>query len=143
MSEALNTLFSQIKNGQNKSILVIEHKLKRSNMSGPILDILHKEGYIRGYRSPNAIGRAGVVHKKTERVALQPPQAKRQVQILLKYNKEQGAIQEITRISKPSKKCYISVKILEKKIRALYEISRERFIGGRMDISDPGRYLNR
>jgi small subunit ribosomal protein S8 len=90
MSKPLSNLLSHIKNAQRNRILVIEHP--KTKLIIGFLKVLREHGYIRGYRFHS--------HKP------------RKIEILLKYRNQAPAVNEIIRISKPSKKLYITVKAL-------------------------------
>jgi len=65
-----------------------------SSLRQHVLDVLQSEGFIRGY--------AEVEHEG----------GKREFQIELKYHDGRPAIREITRVSKPGRRVYASVKTL-------------------------------
>ncbi len=87
MSDTLSHLFSNIQNGQRCHILTIESV--QTKLVIAILNILQEHGYIRGYR----------FH----------PTTSNKLQILLKYKNQKPVINKIIRISKPSKRVYISI----------------------------------
>ena len=87
MSDSLSHLFSHIQNGQRGHILTIESV--QTKLVIAVLNILQDHGYIRGYR----------FH----------PTASNKLQILLKYKNQKPVINKIIRISKPSKRVYISI----------------------------------
>jgi small subunit ribosomal protein S8 len=86
MSDSLSNFFSILKNGQAGRILVIEHARTRAIVS--ILDVLLEDGYIRGYRFK--------------------PDNPRVVETMLKYKNQKPAINHIVRLSKPSRRLYLS-----------------------------------
>jgi len=86
MSDSLSHLFSHIQNGQRNRILTVESA--KTKLVLAILNILQDHGYIRGYRFHH--------------------NASTKLQILLKYKNQKPAINKIIRISKPSKRVYIS-----------------------------------
>lgn len=126
MSDILSNFFSHLKNAQQSRILVIEHPQSKIILS--VLNILQECGYIRGYRiAGNKAGFFTNPEGLTElamNISLDnstPGQltnigAKRftfpKVEILLKYKNQKPAINKIIRISKPSKRIYLSVKKL-------------------------------
>nr|BBH42959.1 30S ribosomal protein S8 [Marophrys sp. SRT127] len=97
-SSPLSNLLSHIKNAQKNRILVIEHP--RTKLIIGFLTVLREHGYIRGYRFHSHSLR--LLHK----------QRQNKIEILLKYRNQAPAINNIMRISKPSKKLYITVKAL-------------------------------
>ena len=107
MSDILSNFFSHLKNSQQSRILVIEHPQSKIIMS--VLNILQECGYIRGYRlvleksKPNSIA-------DDKPFPASPTGA--EVEILLKYKNQKPAINQIIRVSKPSKRVYLSVKKL-------------------------------
>lgn len=100
MSDSLSHFFSHVKNAQKSRILVIEHPQSKVIIS--ILDTLQDCGYIRGYRiqKKNTIFSDNFKNTKYSQ----------KIEILLKYKNEKPVINEILRISKPSKRIYVSVK---------------------------------
>ncbi len=87
MSDSLSRLFSHIQNGQRNRILVIESV--QTKLVIAVSNISQDHGYIRGYR----------FHQN----------ASNKLQILLKYKNQKPVINKIIRISKPSKRVYISI----------------------------------
>lgn len=87
MSDSLSHLFSHIQNGQRNRILIIE--FVKTKLVIAVLNVLQENGYIRGYR----------FHQNTSN----------KLQILLKYKNQKPAINKTIRISKPSKRVYISI----------------------------------
>lgn len=87
MSDSLSRLFSHTQNGQRNRILVIESV--QTKLVIAVLNISQDHGYIRGYR----------FHQN----------ASNKLQILLKYKNQKPVINKIIRISKPSKRVYISI----------------------------------
>ena len=85
MTDPLGDMLTRIRNGQQArkdSILTPASKLRAH-----VLDVLQREGYIRGY-SEEALG----AHKG--------------LRIELKYFEGQPAIQHVSRISKPGRRVY-------------------------------------
>jgi small subunit ribosomal protein S8 len=78
----ISNLLTTIRNGQGIKLLSV--KIKKLNISVQILDLLIKNGYIRGYKIQDDF-----------------------IEVLLKYNKGFGVINKIERISKPGNKFYI------------------------------------
>ena len=85
MTDPLGDLLTRIRNGQQArkdSVLSPASKLRVR-----VLDVLQREGYIRGY-SEEALGRAPGIR------------------IELKYFEGQPAIQHVSRVSKPGRRVY-------------------------------------
>lgn len=94
MTDPLGDMLTRIRNGQraNKSVISSPASLLRQN----VLDVLTREGYIRGYERINV--RAGIDELKIE----------------LKYHEGRPVINEIFRISTPGRRVYSKVKDLPK-----------------------------
>lgn len=94
MTDPLGDMLTRIRNGQkaNKSIINAPASLLRQN----VLEVLVREGYIRGYEKINV--RTGVDELKIE----------------LKYHEGKPVINEIFRISTPGRRVYSKVKDLPK-----------------------------
>lgn len=92
MTDPLADMLTRIRNGQRarkESILSPGSKLRAH-----VLDVLEREGYIRGYsQSPQSHG--GV-----------------ELRIELKYAEGDPVIREISRVSKPGRRIYMKVKDL-------------------------------
>ena len=85
MTDPLGDLLTRIRNGQQArkdSILTPASKLRAN-----VLDVLQREGYIRGYSEEELSGQKGL-------------------RIELKYFEGQPAIQHLARISKPGRRVY-------------------------------------
>ena len=85
MTDPLGDMLTRIRNGQQArkdSILTPASKLRAN-----VLDVLQREGYIRGY-SEEALGRAPGIR------------------IELKYFEGQPAIQHVSRVSRPGRRVY-------------------------------------
>ena len=85
MTDPLGDMLTRIRNGQQArkdSVLSPASKLRAR-----VLDVLQREGYIRGYRE-EALG------------------AHRGLRIELKYFEGQPAIQHVSRVSKPGRRVY-------------------------------------
>jgi small subunit ribosomal protein S8 len=88
-------MFARIKNAQqlhNKEVKINQNKIYL-----PILNILLKEGYIRGFKINNSFT----------------------ITIFLKYFNEKPVISNLTKVSKPGRRIYISTKTLWKKSQSL------------------------
>ncbi len=89
MTDPLGDMLTRIRNGQQArkdSILTPASKLRAR-----VLDVLQREGYIRGYSEVELNGKA-------------------EFQIELKYFDGQPVIREIQRVSKPGRRVYSSVR---------------------------------
>ena len=85
MTDPLGDMLTRIRNGQQArkdSILTPASKLRAH-----VLDVLQREGYIRGYSEEQIAGQAGL-------------------RIELKYFEGQPAIQHVARVSKPGRRVY-------------------------------------
>jgi len=94
MSDTLGDMLTRIRNAQaarQGSVVVPASKLR-----GSVLDVLKREGYIRGYFSTDK--RDGVSEFTVE----------------LKYQEGTPVIREISRVSKPGRRVYSGIKDLPK-----------------------------
>ena len=85
MTDPLGDMLTRIRNGQQArkdSILTPASKLRAN-----VLDVLQREGYIRGYAEVELAGQRGL-------------------RIELKYFEGQPAIQHVARVSKPGRRVY-------------------------------------
>jgi small subunit ribosomal protein S8 len=85
MTDPLGDMLTRIRNGQQArkdSILTPASKLRAN-----VLDVLQREGYIRGYSEEPVAGQKGL-------------------RIELKYFEGQPAIQHLARVSKPGRRVY-------------------------------------
>ena len=85
MTDPLGDMLTRIRNGQQArkdSILTPASKLRSH-----VLDVLQREGYIRGYTEEELAGQKGL-------------------RIELKYFEGQPAIQHLARVSKPGRRVY-------------------------------------
>jgi small subunit ribosomal protein S8 len=85
MTDPLGDMLTRIRNGQQArkdSILTPASKLRTR-----VLDVLQREGYIRGYSEEELAGQKGL-------------------RIKLKYFEGQPAIQHVARVSKPGRRVY-------------------------------------
>jgi small subunit ribosomal protein S8 len=92
MTDPLGDMLTRIRNAQmrNKSKVVTP----ASKLRGNVLEVLQKEGFIRGYSRTDFDG------------------GKSEFEIELKYFDGEPVIRKITRISKPGRRVYSSVKSL-------------------------------
>ena len=91
MTDPLGDLLTRIRNGQQArkdSVVTPASKLRAR-----VLDVLQREGYIRGYREEQVEGHEGL-------------------RIELKYFEGQPAIKHVARISKPGRRVYSGSKEL-------------------------------
>ena len=91
MTDPLGDMLTRIRNGQQArkdSILTPASKLRAN-----VLDVLQREGYIRGYSEETLAGQKGL-------------------RIELKYFEGQPAIQHLARVSKPGRRVYSGSKDL-------------------------------
>ena len=89
MSDPIADMITRIRNGQHarkSSVTTPSSKLRRA-----VLDVLQKEGYIRGYR------------EKTD------SDGRTLYEVELKYSDGKPVIMEIQRVSKPGRRVYSSV----------------------------------
>jgi len=93
MSDSLADMLTRIRNGQSRGLTVVvsPHSKLRIN----VLDVLQREGYIRGYSASEL--RAGINDLKIE----------------LKYDESAPVIQSIQRVSKPGRRVYSKIKDLK------------------------------
>jgi small subunit ribosomal protein S8 len=86
-------MLTRIRNGQraNKSVINVPASKLRSN----VLDVLQREGYIRGYSWSEVAN--GIAELTVE----------------LKYSDGQPVIREISRVSKPGRRVYSGIKKLQ------------------------------
>ncbi len=93
MSDPLGDMLTRIRNGQraNKPVISVPASKLRSN----VLDVLQREGYIRGYSWSEI--RSGIAELSVE----------------LKYSEGQPVIREINRVSKPGRRVYAGIKKLQ------------------------------
>jgi small subunit ribosomal protein S8 len=89
MSDPIADMITRVRNGQHarkSSVTTPSSKLRRA-----VLDVLQKEGYIRGYREETGAG------------------GKAFYEVELKYSDGKPVIIEIQRVSKPGRRVYSSV----------------------------------
>jgi small subunit ribosomal protein S8 len=93
MVDQISDMVTRIRNGQRIGLYKIDLYTPSSRVCINILNVLYKEGFIRGFKikSNNPL----------------------KVEILLKYDAfGNPAIKQITRISRPSKRVYTNIKML-------------------------------
>src|SRR5213082_197591 len=111
MTDPLGDLLTRIRNGQQArkdSILT-----PASNLRVRVLDVLQREGYIRGYSEEELAGQKGL-------------------RIELKYFEGQPAIQHLARVSKPGRRVYSAAR----------ELPRIRNRLGRITVAAAGGVLS-
>ncbi|MFE0754724.1 30S ribosomal protein S8 [Inquilinus sp. NPDC058860] len=94
LSDPLGDLLTRIRNGQRAGKAVIE--TPASKLRANVLDVLKREGYIRGYET----------HEVSTGIAA--------IKVELKYAEGQPAIKRIDRVSKPGRRVYSGIKDLPK-----------------------------
>ncbi|HKK29834.1 MAG TPA: 30S ribosomal protein S8 [Alphaproteobacteria bacterium] len=93
ISDPLADMLTRIRNGQSRGLPTV--KSPRSKLRVNVLDVLQREGYIRGYNEEEL--RAGISELIIE----------------LKYDEGTPVIQHITRVSKPGRRVYSKIKDLK------------------------------
>ena len=94
MSDPLGDMLTRIRNGQMASKNAI--KAPASKLRANVLEVLRREGYIRGYETSELDG------------------GKRELTIELKYHNGEPVIRELRRVSKPGRRIYAGVQELPK-----------------------------
>ena len=94
MTDPVGDLLTRIRNGQSARLDSVT--VPASRLRSSVLDVLQREGYIRGY-SEEALGAKGQ-HKG--------------IRIELKYFEGQPAIRHVARVSKPGRRVYSGSKEL-------------------------------
>lgn len=89
MTDPLGDLLARIRNGQRASKSTITSPA--SNLRANVLEVLKREGYIRGYSKQDL--RPGVTELTVE----------------LKYHEGKPVISEISRVSKPGRRVYSKI----------------------------------
>lgn len=92
LSDPLGDMLTRIRNGQRARLNTVD--TPASNLRRRVLDVLQREGYIRGYSEFNV--RKGIDFLTVE----------------LKYHEGEPVIREIKRVSKPGRRVYTKVKDL-------------------------------
>lgn len=85
MSDPISDMLARIRNGQKAGMPAVH--VPASRHKAAVLDVLAREGYIRGYKEA---GKG----------------AKKEIVVELKYDQGQPMIKEISRISKPGRRIY-------------------------------------
>lgn len=94
MSDQIGDMLTRIRNGQAAKLAVVE--CPSSNYRKRVLDVLQKEGFIRGYSEAQAAGTLPVLN------------------IELKYYEGDAVIKRIDRVSKPGRRVYARIKDLDR-----------------------------
>ena len=92
MSDPLADMFTRIRNGQQAKKKTVN--IPASKLKATVLDVLQREGYIRGYSQTEVRGN---IHEIT---------------VELKYFDDGPVIQEIQRVSRPGRRVYTTIKSL-------------------------------
>ena len=92
MSDPLGDMLTRIRNGQRSKKNMVRSPASRFRRN--VLDVLKREGYIRGFRAVDI--RSGVS----------------ELEIELKYADGEPVIREISRISRPGRRVYSKIKDL-------------------------------
>jgi small subunit ribosomal protein S8 len=93
-SDPLGDMLTRIRNGQMAGLETIS--MPASRLRTNVLDVLQREGYIRGYFEEEL--RAGI----------------RELRVELKYDNGKPVIREINRISRPGRRIYAKIADLPK-----------------------------
>ncbi len=92
MSDPLGDLLTRIRNGQRASKQKV--RAPASKLRSNVLEVLKREGYIRGYR------------------AVEAESGLSELEIELKYAEGTPVIREISRVSRPGRRVYSKIKEL-------------------------------
>ena len=99
LSDPLGDMLARIKNGQlRKKESVV---MPASRFRGNVLDVLHREGYIRGFK------KVEIENNKNE------------FEIELKYVDGEPVIKNISRVSTPGRRVYSKIKDLQRNFEGL------------------------
>lgn len=99
ISDPLGDMLTRIRNAQNRKLTSVV--TPASNLRANVLEVLRKEGYIRGY----------------ERNELSPGLA--EIKIELKYHDGEPVIRNIRRVSKPGRRVYSKIRDLPRPFNGL------------------------
>ena len=92
LSDPLGDMLTRIRNGQSARKSAVDSPA--SKLRANVLEVLHREGYIRGYCRRDMGG------------------GKAELSIELKYHNGEPVIRELKRVSKPGRRVYAGVKEL-------------------------------
>lgn len=99
MSDPLGDMLTRIRNGQRAGMGSVSAPASR--LRANVLEVLKREGYIRGYRLEDE--RAGI----------------KSLEIELKYHDGAPVIQDISRVSRPGRRVYSKIKELPRVFNGL------------------------
>jgi small subunit ribosomal protein S8 len=88
-TDPIGDMITRIRNGQQRKMRTV--RVPKSKLRGSVLDVLSKEGYIRGYTVEKSV-------KGFEEFSVE-----------LKYSQDEGVIHEIKRVSTPGRRVYSKV----------------------------------
>lgn len=88
-TDPIGDMITRIRNGQQRKMRTV--RVPKSKLRGSVLDVLSKEGYIRGY----------TVEKSAKGFE--------EFSVELKYSQDEGVIHEIKRVSTPGRRVYSKV----------------------------------
>ena len=94
MSDNIADLLTRVRNAQAAGHAVV--KVPASGAKQSVLDVLQREGYVRGYSK-------ALVRKGVEELVVE-----------LKYHEGQPVISRVTRVSKPGRRVYAAIETLER-----------------------------
>ena len=94
MSDPISDMLTRIRNGQTSNKGAINSPASKLRVS--VLDVLEREGYIRGYK------------------VQQDAQSLPEVRIELKYHEGEPVIKEMHRVSRPGRRVYSKIKDLQR-----------------------------
>jgi small subunit ribosomal protein S8 len=92
MSDNIADLLTRVRNAQAAGHAVV--KVPASGAKQSVLDVLQREGYVRGYSK-------ALVRKGVEELVVE-----------LKYHEGQPVISRVTRVSKPGRRVYAAIETL-------------------------------
>jgi small subunit ribosomal protein S8 len=92
MSDNIADLLTRVRNAQSAGHAVV--KVPASGAKQSVLDVLQREGYVRGYSK-------ALVRKGVEELVVE-----------LKYHEGQPVISRVTRVSKPGRRVYAAIETL-------------------------------
>lgn len=99
LSDPLGDMLTRIRNGQVRGKETV--LMPASRFRGNVLEVLHREGYIRGYKK------------------IEVENNKNEFQIELKYVDGQPVIKDISRVSTPGRRVYSKIKDLQRNFDGL------------------------
>ncbi len=92
MTDPLSDMLTRIRNGQRNGFAAV--RSPASHFRANVLDVLHREGFIRGYE-----------HQELDA-------GKAELRIELKYYEGEAVIKKIWRVSRPGRRVYSSIRDL-------------------------------